>query len=173
MKYKYFIFCFVFCLQTTCKKDVEKSLPDFYMNAKINKLKWEPDLHEVKCYIEYKEQTEIFNMFLRSESSDTIEDGVRYQINIAINNTLLTGKHFFNNEGSIINSNNGAIGIVHGWLSYNYFLSHSINGFIEIEEQNDDYILGEFEFDAPLILNSDTIDMIRITDGMFCAPVIM
>jgi len=165
------IILFLSGLILSCNKNDKITLPDFYMTSKINNQDWEANPHKVWCSTT-EEENGIFSITIECETSDTINDGGRYQFTFSVRNPNLLGKHFYNNTGSLFNEGNGAIGIIHGWLNNyteDFFRSYSINGYFEITEHTDEYTKGMFEFDAPLVINNDTISVINIREGKFCA----
>ena len=151
-----------------CNKEEEPVAPVYYFETELNGLSFtDPDSYGV---MEYMHEKEYHHMHIKTQLGDTLADGTRNRIVISISYPPKTGKYYFNNDGPD-QAVYGAIGMVHGW-AHNMidepFITHSIDGFVDITSLTKTTITGSFEFTAtPTQTSSSLIDTIHVENGNF------
>jgi hypothetical protein len=158
----------------SCKKSEEKSSQDYFMTAEINGMVWTAPDGWAFANLDYNYTTEHHDISVRSQNNPYMSNGTSYNVCFSVHCPPVTGKYQFNNAGSVVNSTNGSIGYVYGYMDFgidDYYLVHSINGFVEITNLTKSDIRGNFEFDAAGYDSNVTSDTMHIMKGSFFVPI--
>ena len=164
----------LFVLTFNSCEETDNSVPDYSMTAQINGMSWSADKDNEVAQLDYNYDANAHFLWIRSQTFNPLPNGIRYQIDIYVFKPVSIGKFYFNYNGVEMN----AIGGVNGWKKNSiddYFIGHSINGFVEITDLTRNDISGVFEFTAVTEKTSSDLgnDTIFIADGKFYVPIIV
>ena len=167
---------FLFFLLLSSCGEADDSVPDYFMTAQVNGMNWSADKNYGVAQLDYNFHANAHYLWVWSQTYNPLPNGIRYQIDILVNNPVSKGKFYFNNNGGEMNEIGGVYGGVHGWRKNSvddYFSGHSINGFIEITDLTKRDISGVFEFTAVTGKSSTDLgnDTIFVADGNFHVPI--
>lgn len=167
---------FLFALTFYSCEETDNSQPDYFMTAQVNSMSWSADKNYGVAQLDYNFDAQEHFFWIWSQTYEPLPNGIRYQIDISVNNPVSLGRYYFNNNGSEMNAIGGVFGGIHGWKinsTDDYFTGHSINGFIEVTDLTKKDLGGVFEFIAVTDKSSSHLgnDTISVANGKFYVPI--
>lgn len=163
------------CMFHSCKKD--EVTTESSMTATVNSLLWVSDKDMAAAQLDFSDYANGHNLSVGGRMENPLTDGTRYNLSIGVNSPVSRGKFYFNNTRDEVSAIGGVSGNVIGYRNNtDYFISSTINGFVEITLLTDHEVGGNFEYDAVSYtkgLDRVPIDTVRVRNGRFRVPIRM
>ncbi|MEO7991575.1 MAG: META domain-containing protein [Chryseolinea sp.] len=147
-------------------KDQQYKDSEEYITAKINGINWQGDQEYTSAFVQFNDNTNSFTIDLGATSQEVLSNGFRYDVSFTLNLPPTRGEFEFNNDGIMMNSKDGVLGICYGRKDENDVDTRSTTGILAITQLNRSFVEGYFYFDAAGVGDDVGVNC-NVTNGKF------